>query len=58
MGDLVALDQLAGEGAEGGDLRLGVGLPAPLVGGQQLVLWRVAEVDDLDAEELALSPAY
>ena len=29
----VALHQLLGKGANGGDLRLGVGLPAPLVGG-------------------------
>ncbi len=55
-GDLVALDQLAGEGAEGGYLCLGVGLPAPLVGGQQLILWRVAEVDDLDAKRAGIEP--
>ncbi len=35
---------------------LGVGLPATLVGGQQLIFWRVAEIDDLDAERAGVEP--
>ncbi len=55
-GDLVAFDQLPGEGAEGGDLGFRVGLPASQVGGQGRFFLVIPEIHYLDAQRTGVEP--
>ncbi|MNP06268.1 hypothetical protein D3C76_982430 [compost metagenome] len=55
-GNVVAIDQIPGQSAEGGDLGPGIGLPAPLVSGQGFVFRGITQIDYLDAEGAGIEP--
>ena len=54
--NLVAADQFPAEGADGGNLLRGIGLPAAGMGGQRLIFCWIAEVDELDAKGAGIEP--
>ncbi|MNT18069.1 hypothetical protein D3C72_1532510 [compost metagenome] len=53
---LVTADELLRQGADGGDLGLGIGLPVAQLDGEPFLPGLVAEVDDLDAERAGIEP--